>query len=633
MFSRHRSAIGDAAVRKSHIQFRRVTTKGQFNPIHRFFFPSVLNTPEENHLAKLQQRGPQDEKAFRRMVTNPGPLTIHFSADYLDWYFKAYRDKKKYHTERMKIEDQKTEVETYQLTRADAPAPQILRPLTSRMRQAGEAMRRSAQQVIDDSSIQHGFLDCFERQPQFPQIHINKCTDLHIAELVKRFLVEPALTAESVWEKALMYRAMLLEKRNSYPSTFAYVIEHADAVVLAEENPNTPHADDGSPSSLTHPTKAAYEYFARLVRRFHVDNAVDAHVVLNCHALPEAEHLLACQPPPKPDPPGTSVPSRPTKFPPIDSLWTVKDNLHLARCAVFAELNGVVSTDPFAKYPEARACLTRPTVEMTSQMRGAVGAAHLIAAKRGRLLPDLTQNQQSALDARGREVGRMQATHARSDSSFARELPRLADEHPELYQADSAAYNPWAVRAEIRDFYSRQMLAGLDKYEKAQSFIFREPLDNLEETRRVGDITSKMPETRPTIPHFLRVLQDDIHVSFAMTMGPPHLVDQMRSAMNAAAMQMLKMSLEYHIPLNRRIHHEKLVIALDVFDRKVSAILIQLKETGPSWMAKQVESLGKVLPFASRPLDNLGFPSMGRMDDYQRWMAKPVIASSTASTR
>src|SRR5690242_7341510 len=76
---------------------RAVTSYGQYNPVHQFNFDPVTGQPANLGVAK-------DQAEFKRMITNPGPLRVEYSDDYLDWYYRAY-------TERVRFQQQQQQIQ------------------------------------------------------------------------------------------------------------------------------------------------------------------------------------------------------------------------------------------------------------------------------------------------------------------------------------------------------------------------------------------------------------------------------------------------------------------------------------------------------------------------------------------
>ncbi|KEG14118.1 hypothetical protein DQ04_00611050 [Trypanosoma grayi] len=79
-----RVAVGALTLTGACAQQRGITTRGQFNPVHNFSYGM-----ERGVRAK-------DEKSFEKLITNPGPLRVAYTPDYLDWLYRCYRAKGKY---------------------------------------------------------------------------------------------------------------------------------------------------------------------------------------------------------------------------------------------------------------------------------------------------------------------------------------------------------------------------------------------------------------------------------------------------------------------------------------------------------------------------------------------------------
>merc|ERR1712238_227067 len=108
-------------------------------------------------------------------------------------------------------------------------------------------------------------------------------------------------------------------------------------------------------------------------------------------------------------------------------------------------------------------------------------------------------------------------------------------------------YNPRTVRAEIRDSVSRKVLNGIEVYRKGRAHMGRPTLAQVEvDEDRVR--WSNAPEVPlPTVPHFLRILAQDPHVSFASAMATnPERGTEIKKTISQAAGQMYRMGLVYH---------------------------------------------------------------------------------------
>lgn len=566
---------------------RQVTTRGQFNPIHDF----SVSTSEP-------QRRAATSKEFERMITNPGPLRVGYSPDYLDWLYKAYKSKIQYEDARAKVgkvfkgmllSDQdrgrSASATAHDRLPGAAPPGQVIRPPQSLRRQAGEAKRVRAQRTLDTVSKRQGLLDLFERQPQFPVIHIGKATRFHIVELFKDMVLDRALAPEEIWDKALMYRAILVERRQSYPDSFKYIFSDVEAAVFAPSTVVSEQEKEGltakpHPLASRCPTLDDYNYFLFLVKRYYVDNAVEGHVVLRCHRSDNMAHLLFSNPPPKDvaevqsaifegsakksaddvdhgRAPPTTRPSSaplqaPTAYPPIEALWRCEENLPLLRLLVFGELNLMVSENPFVKYPNAQGYLTRPqavegqlldamsTTTSPSQQqhqRGSrrdrdtesISLAKLIEEKRGHLLAPLPRMLSASLDGRANDLRRLQQRYHREDTIGFQKMMKAteASEDPANYAAfsDWSYFNPRAVRAETRDQLQRQGVEALKQYDGASQDIYRFGFETVEiaSMTRPTEQMNTMPTYVPTLPHFLAAIKKDAHISYLTHVGLPEL--------------------------------------------------------------------------------------------------------------
>jgi hypothetical protein len=717
-----------------HACRRTVTTRGQFNPIHAFTEQSIAPAKRATN-----------EREFENMITNPGPLRVAYSPDYLDWLYKAYNAKVRYAHERKKAEEvfqgmlltgQPAAQDATAAALPGAPPPgQILRPRHSIRRLAGEARRAAAQEKLDRLAQDQGLLDLFERQPQFPAIHIDRASRYHVVELFKEMVLDRAWEPAEVWDKALLYCAILKERRSSYPTQYKYILETADAVTLS---PRSPSGDVSGAASMSGPgarlaqqqpsdTDALresdalvpreddYLYFLYLVRRYYLDNAVEGHVVLRCHRSPNASELLFSQPPPKDEQevlrsifgqgeaevaaekssegdkaatskgtkraPSTALsrPRPPSVYPPIEALWRCEENEALLRVLVFGELNLLVSENPFVRFPNAQPYLTRPmaaspasassasgspdgrSVDATQQRDtrrgnrrggsgdggGGVSLTSVIAEKRGHLLAPLARNVAMMIDARANEVRRLQQRYEREDTAAFQKFLRgpQVEENPGLYSSytDWSYFNPRAVRAEYRDALSRQALAALKAYDQASKDIYRVGYEEAEEAneRRVVEGEDNAPSYVPTLPHFVALIKKDPYVSFLTYVALPteYGVSSTAATAPAAASDkrqleklvvqlgraLYRTALDFHKQPLRRVNRQKVQVAAALLDHFVMERWRTYCVEHPSTegVRDMAQRFSAFVPFEGRILDESGFPTDARVEDYARWMAPP----------
>lgn len=603
---------------RSGYSSRSMTTRGQFNPIHSFSASLKHNeaatTPEE----------------FRQLIANPGPLRIGYSADYVDWYHRAYREKVLYKEKKQRAA---AKVEGPNSAPAvGAPelgifAGMVRRPQSSSVRLQGEQEQSEGQKMIEEATVEHGMLDCFERQPQFPVIHIDRCSDMHVRELVEELIIDEALCVDAVWEKALLYRSLLAERRSLYPKSFEYIHKFVDDVVFARvvEDPQNP-SEKQILDADKFPQREASQYFSQCVQRYHIENALDAHVFLSCHRLPDAEKLLFTDPAPK-ELKEALVSAPPLPFPSLDALMNDDGNLALLRVLLFAELNTFVSTDPFLKFPNAAASVQKPKFEHIHAAGLSQGSAStMIERSRGKRFGSLPQSVNSALDARGNDISRLQRSHAQSDLQFAqKELPKAAEADPAGYALAGNTYlNPRTVRAEVRDHVTRKVLRGMRLYEVGREKCFRMSIDEVRAKLVVhAGAENCVPVTAPTIPRFLSMILSDPVVTFLLATCGRAVTDEIQSTSRMLARQYFNFALEYFTEALRRVNHQKCLVTAALLDDQVSTALRTMKETATGSLADQLRRLPTYVPFSQRTPNELGFPSEARLDDYARWMRPP----------
>jgi len=611
---------------------RTVTSRGQFSPLHLF----------QGSLRRGEKATTLEE--FTNMITNPGPLRVTFSADYLDWYFRAYQDKVAYKEKRdkaaAKLEGARASALMVGAPELGVPAGMFMRPPNSCARKEGVALKERALQMIEEGTVSQGKMDCFERQPQFPAIHIDKCTDYHVRELVQQLIVDAAMSADEVWEKALMYAAILKERHAHYPSSFSYIQTHVSEIVFATEGPDP---QDPKITRLFNedkfPSKAAFNYFIQNVKRYHIENAVEAHVFLTCHRLPDADRILFSEPPPKEL--SEAAVALPTSYPSLEALLENDGNAALLRVLLFGELNTVVTQDPFVKFPTAAPFVQRPHANTdTSNQSTAKTQTHSVLS--GKLTSELVadarkgfaalpQNIKASIDGRANDIARLQRTHSSSDLQFgAKELMKASDANPAEYALNGGTgLNPRAVRAEIRDEVTRSVLKGIQLYEVAKEKQLRRGYD---EVRAMASThvtqRNRLPESSPTIPRFVALIHRD--PTFSMLLSSAAVDSATKSKLDSLSRQVARclftFSMEYHVESLRRVNRQKFLVAAAVLDEMIQSE-VQTILTGSSTLhtasAVVLRQLPTFAPFTKRMISESGLPSEARFEDFMRWM-KPL---------
>lgn len=599
---------------------RSITSATQFNPIHDFGARKGIP-----HATDIEQ--------FKALVSNPGPLRITFSHDYLDWYNKAYNNRARFEKEK-EVRYQKFSGNTVAAAQSASAglSNKSIRPKTSLRRGSGENQMAKAQATITEAAVQHGLYDVYERQPQFPNIHIDKCDDDHIRAIFHQMILPSAITSDEIWEKALMYRALLVERHNAYPSTFDYIKEHAKDIAFvpnasaSKEGGEFSSAPSSQPSNI--PKENDLKYFTNLVKKYNVQNANEAAVVLQCHRHPEADRLLFSNPPPVQEAEEAKV-ARPESYPPLAAL-TDDANISLLRCLIFGDFNCMVSTDPFVKFPEAASYVLRPKSENTLLVKANqnTSIATYVTGRRGSLLAPFTMNTDTTLDSRGRDVIRAQQNHANADVFFNKELAKRLEAEPSLYAADRNQYNPRAIRPEVRDFNSRRLLRAIRAYDSAEStLVHRDSNDGYEAERNSGRVPGLMGNigTLPTIAHFANLILSDKHISFCITGLPLEKADAIRQCVVDTAEVMYAIAREYHLETQRLVLAQKLKVVASLLDFEIASALRELAED--PICGAMARNLGSYTPMASRKLNEMGHTTTARADDFARWM-RPVDRSS-----
>lgn len=606
--------------------FRFITSlssRGQFSPIHDF--KPMLD-------ADLKATS---EKEFSRMIRNPGPLQVGFSADYWDWLWRAYQNKVKARELGGNNSDEK------------ARYPLMLKRLEhSFRRKAAERRQQHAQTDINTLMCRHGVLDLFERQPQFPVIHLNTADRSHIVELFKEIVLDHSLEPQSIWDTALLYQAVLQERRQSYPKSFDYIFEALENVALST-----------NPKSVLSPTQDGLTYFLYLVKKYHIENAIEAHVVLRCHREPHAGNLLFSVPPPKDDADvmsaigtvaddgsGTTpvsaskkVPRPPAEYPPIEALWRCEENFPLLLVLVFAELNLNVSENPFIKFPNAFSFVMRrysTEGERDAGQQGSVSLSAILQERRGNLFSSFPKVLSNALDARGGDIHRLKLRFHREDIATHERL--TTGKEAGLVHIESAYFNPRTFRAEKREAQNVKLAKALKDYRQARDDIYRKDHEEADHQQAVRQLSAMLPQSQslPSIPSYLCAIQRDPHVSFLLSVCDPQAADVLEKSTLHLADALYRQSLVFHKEHLRRLNHQKVQIAAALVDDDVATQLQEIKGSGRGHkqsVATLAHRLGQYRPFANRPLDASGSTTDARMDDYRRWMRPPADAGVGSS--
>lgn len=610
-----------------------------------------------------------NEREFTNMITNPGPLRIGYSVDYLDWVYRAYKSKVK-SFEARQAEEKKFHgcTITGEMGKLGSGLNYI-RPVESVRRKAAERLKNEAQASIDQCMIKQGLLDVFERQPQFPVIHLDKADRVHVVELFKEIVLDKALQPCEIWDKALLYRAILAERRGAYPKSFGYIFEALDEINITLRSEQ--EGMGMGAATVTVPRETDYLYFLYLVKKYSIENAVEGHVVLRCHRMTDRNHLLFSVPPPKDEklikesiqkafPTIFSSPSEeksskatenqlvnpppPASYPSLQALWRCEENFPLLLVLVFGELNFIVTENPFTKFPNALPFLTRPyasaAIDENSDSRGwsasidTTSLSNVISEKRGSLMAPLPRNVSSAIEARAMDLRRLRQRFHREDIlGYQKLMSGSNQENPGNYSsyADWAYFNPRATRAEARDEIQLKALSALKQYDRAKNDIYRCGYDEAEEKRTERPVQMKhlAPTYLPSISHFLSIVQRDSHISFLMNVVLHYSKQQeLEKLCFQLANALYRTSLEYHREEPRRLNRQKVQVAAVLLDNFVTEewnkVLCRQNSTpaGPSDnFSSLVRRLGSYAPFETRALDESGFTTDARSEDYTRWMA------------
>lgn len=532
----HISASTSSQLVQQHCFIRGASATSQYYPLHRFDLAGDTTSTADQ---SADQGRDLSFAEFKTMISNPGPLRVLYSEDYLDWYYRAYKEKISYDRQK-KLAAAKginnTNISSSSNNNS-LQAKKPLKPAESKERQLGEKVMRDAQRNIETASIRHGLLDLYERAPQFPQVHIDRAKDEHIPMLLDEFVLRGEVNAADVWRRALIARAMLLHNRRSYPATFEYIYKVIDECVFSKplglgNKKNTSNSssssasdDDGKSSdgkkataaappppppvevakelledsaTQKYPTLALARYYEYLVKKYNIQNSAEAHILLRCHLAPDAETLLFSNPPPEEEKDPSKIGGGPDweaalamPLPPLDALISVGDaadsginnNLALARVLIFAELNcnATTNNDAFAKFPKAQSLVTRPTLSESREEHERTSLENKLRHRRHHILPNLIQFTLNTIDVRARDTNRLARQSEASDMNWA--ANSLAAQERGTASAGEgldgtvggAAFNHRAIRAEVRDAANRRIIGGLKQYRYGRDVLTQRP--------------------------------------------------------------------------------------------------------------------------------------------------------------
>ena len=170
------------------------------------------------------------------------------------------------------------------------------------------------------------------------------------------------------------------------------------------------------------------------------------------------------------------------------------------------------------------------------------------------------------------------------------------------------------------------MLKALREYERAGEEIFRASYEAVSiNNSKVTHRQCQMPPYQPTLAHHFKAVRNDKHVSLALCFyaaGSPARIKLERACYDVAK-QLFLTAVEYHKQQNRQLHKHKVRIASVILDEAVAAAEADVANQASDDIRALWRGLGTYSPFSTRPLDEFGFPTSARFDDYSRWMQQP----------
>eukprot|EP00759_Apiculatamorpha_spiralis_P018228 PhF_6_TR24748/c0_g1_i1/m.33923 len=519
-----------------------------YNPLHKFNL-------EPKFIAKTF-----DE--FKTIVTNPGPFRVHYSKDYLDWYWKAYQTKVKNHA---KKSSQHTSL--------------YAMPLSSARRSVLEQTKTESQAVMDSCAMKHAMMDVWERQPQYPAVDVvSHVTPFHLHEMLKKFL-DVSVSVPSMWLKVVFLSSLVAHRyKDTYKGRFPKLEEAVHGIKYAEGDAST-HL----PSTRLHHICTA------LIKKYRVANAIEALVVLECLEKDTLDSLTVMD---------EAVQT------PGDMKWSTirgllpsheqdlfhAENLPLIQCYIFTEMNAWVSTNPFRRHPGAKDVCTLPSTNLSS-------------------LPQITP-QTFFFPVSTPQVKRLEL-RLKEAQDMHRHMTAFDDD----VIAKNTTYNPKTFRGEIREVVNTKMEKALAQYDVAAKAL--QPKSPLDEGRPQHDLRN-VPIAKPTPYFFARKLKSDPVVLFALSMDTTGAV---REKIFQAAKEMFLARRHLHDDKLRVLYQRQSLLTLSLLDKEISRILE--KDSGKfssSVLSSAASSLSHTshIPFASRQLDEFGSPTLLTRDNYHR---------------
>jgi len=539
---------------------RPVGISGGYSPLHTF-------NMDPRYVAKSLEE-------FKVITNNPGPFRVHFSKDYLDWYWSAYQTKVKNSNKALLTKTNATQQHLYTM------------PRTSARRKALEETKALAQTTLDKCARRHALLDVWERCPQYPYIDLSLCSPYHIHEITRKFL-DLSLSVPAFWLRVVFFASLIRFREETFTKRFPYLQTLLPKINFSKT------AKPEAPDQIL-PSSRLNELCVSLCKRHRVVNALEAHVVLDCLEKGSMGSLAILDTQEQISLDEITFKNMSAHVPRSEEALFHPDNLDLLRTYLFAEMNSWVTTNPFRTHPEARDVVTLPSAD-PSKITAPTPQSFFFAAS----VPQIRR-----LEARLKEAQDVHRYMAKQDENTLR----------------MTSYNPKTFRAEIRDEINVKMERALAAYEQAdQALIPKTPMEHMAEmSKKQGENPS-----RPTPYFFTRKLKADPTVSLALALDTTGSV---RRRIFDAGKEMYLERLHYQNDSLRYVQHQQAKVALALLDADIEKVLKKdagLFATKLLQTAATAQTSVSHVPLAERELDEHGALTTLSRQNYARRFMKP----------
>ena len=526
---------------------------------------------------------------FKTIVTNPGPFSVRFSNEYLEWYWAAYQNKVKNHERRQK-KQQEMQDEIKQTPTGLAVVKRHLyeMPITSERRRIFQERKDKAQELIDEYSVHHATMDLWERKAQYPSIDMfTNCTTFHYHSLLEKFL-EHESDVRMFWIRIALYSSLIIERYAQKYFKEAPELEEVISQVAWERTKNFSNM----------PSEKLHLVLVRLLRKYNIQNAVECALVLRCIENDALNTLTTADASVKIGPEEATVSTLLGLCPVEESTLFHEENLPIIKLYLYAEMNAWTPTNVFKQHPMAKEVATLPQSDL-SKIPSPESMKFFFATS----VPQIRK-----MESRLREI---QVLH------------RNITTQDDRYINARSLYNPKTFRAEIRDAVTIQMERALKRFEIATNNLKpRSPEEEADELAEKGGV-----QIKPSVYYFVRRLKSEPSVSLALTLDNS---GEVRRCLFDAAKEMYYERLHYFDDKLRYLHNQQAKIALTLLDQIIQKTIDENSEIFEKRSAKGFTSFLQIssnhVPLADRQLDEYGALTRHSRQNYERRYLSPFEA-------